>query len=418
MLWNFLQGVLRVFHYVPGDVEWAWDGRQLWLLQYRPISDYGWRRHLTAANIAEILPPQPSRLVEYAQRRAAGSIPAIMARWDSRVLQDNEPFTALFGAASYINNDLFLARLADWGIASSSYADEVGGAAPHLPWRPLRLLRSLPVFLRMQRVARGHLLTLEKQLHRFDRELHALTAQGADGQQLADWFTRFYVFVVQGNLCIATSLASSGGDLLGRPPTAYDDLEHCPHRLPWETDPATPRPAQTDLPLQAFPTWPGIIRVAHRAGLPGMRGYYLQVREWYRDNLMRLFFRLHHAMPSADREHWFAPHPDIRSRAGSFWQDGREGTEQATGFMIYPGQVQGILGEDILLEDTLDPGCHAHYQNARAVIARMGGRLSHGSTLLRELRKPSAVLPQVDLAWVGREVLYVDGELRLVEGQA
>ena len=417
-LWDFLQGILRVFHYVPGDVEWAWDGRQLWLLQYRPISDYGWRRHLTAANIAEILPPQPSRLVEYAQRRAAGSIPAIMARWDSRVLQDNEPFTALFGAASYINNDLFLARLADWGIASSSYADEVGGAAPHLPWRPLRLLRSLPVFLRMQRVARGHLLTLEKQLHRFDRELHALTAQGADGQQLADWFTRFYVFVVQGNLCIATSLASSGGDLLGRPPTAYDDLEHCPHRLPWETDPATPRPAATDLPLQAFPTWPGFIRIAHRAGLPGMRGYYLQVREWYRDNLMRLFFRLHHAMPSADREHWFAPHPDIRSRAGSFWQDGREGTEQATGFMIYPGQVQGILGEDILLEDTLDPGRHAHYQNARAVIARMGGRLSHGSTLLRELRKPSAVLPQVDLAWVGREVLYVDGELRLVEGQA
>ncbi|RMS20157.1 PEP-utilizing enzyme [Pseudomonas syringae] len=417
-LWDFLQGILRVFHYVPGDVEWAWDGRQLWLLQYRPISDYGWRRHLTAANIAEILPPQPSRLVEYAQRRAAGSIPAIMARWDSRVLQDNEPFTALFGAASYINNDLFLARLADWGIASSSYADEVGGAAPHLPWRPLRLLRSLPVFLRMQRVARGHLLTLEKQLHRFDRELHALTAQGADGQQLADWLTRFYVFVVQGNLCIATSLASSGGDLLGRPPTAYDDLEHCPHRLPWETDPATPRPAATDLPLQAFPTWPGFIRIAHRAGLPGMRGYYLQVREWYRDNLMRLFFRLHHAMPSADREHWFAPHPDIRSRAGSFWQDGREGTEQATGFMIYPGQVQGILGDDILLEDTLDPGRHAHYQNARAVIARMGGRLSHGSTLLRELRKPSAVLPQVDLAWVGREVLYVDGELRLVEGQA
>lgn len=41
VLWRFLQGVLRVFHYVPGDVEWAWDGTQLWLLKYRPISDYG-----------------------------------------------------------------------------------------------------------------------------------------------------------------------------------------------------------------------------------------------------------------------------------------------------------------------------------------------------------------------------------------
>lgn len=417
-LWDFLQGVLRAFHYVPGDVEWAWDGSRLWLLQYRPISDYGWRRHLTAANIAEILPPQPSRLVEYAQRRAAGSIPAIMARWDSRILQDNEPFTALFGAASYINNDLFLARLADWGIASSSYAGEVGGATPHLPWRPLRLLRSLPLFLRMQRVARKHLLTLEGQLHRFDRELDALIAQGADGQQLAEWFTRFYVFVVQGNLCIATALASSGGDLLGRPPTAYDDLEHCPHRLPWETDPATARPVQADLPLQAFAKWSKPIVLAHRAGAPGLRGYYLQVREWYRDNLMRIFFRLHHAVPPEDRVYWFAPCPDIRSREGSFWQDGQEGAEQAVGFMIYPGQVQGILGDDILLEDSLDPGRHAHYQNARAVIARMGGRLSHGSTLLRELRKPSAVLPQVDITWVGREVRYADGALTLVEQTA
>lgn len=415
VLWDFLQNVLRVFHYVPGDVEWAWDGQQLWLLQYRPISDYGWRRHLTAANIAEILPAQPSRFVEYAQRRAAGSIPAIMGRWDARIFQDNEPFTALFGAASYINNDLFLARLADWGVASSSYAGEVGGATPHLLWRPLRLLRSLPLFLRMQRIARGHLLTLETRLIRFDRELDSLTAQHADGQQLADWFTRFYVFVVQGNLCIATALASSGGDLLGRPPTAYDDLEHCPHRLPWETDPATPRPALTDLPLQAFPAWPKMISLAHSAGLPGMRGYYLQVREWYRDNLMRVFFRLHHAMPQADQAHWFAPHPDVRARTGSFWQDGREGTEQAAGFMIYPGQVQGVLGEDILLEDTLDPGRHAHYQNARAVIARMGGRLSHGSTLLRELRKPSAVLPHVDPEWLGREVRYADGELTLIE---
>ena len=129
-LWTFLQRVLRAFHYVPGDVEWAWDGRQLWLLQYRPISSYGWHRHLTAANIAEILPPQPSRLVEYAQRRAAGSIPAIMARWDARVLQDNEPFTALYGGASYINNDLFLARLADWGVSAGNYSGEIGGATP------------------------------------------------------------------------------------------------------------------------------------------------------------------------------------------------------------------------------------------------------------------------------------------------
>ena len=415
MLWQFLQNVLRTFHYVPGDVEWAWDGARLWLLQYRPISDYGWRRHLTPANIAEILPPQPSRLVEYAQRRAAASIPAVIACWDPRVLQDNEPFTAVYGGASYINNDLFLARLTDWGVSSRNYASEVGGATPVLPWRPLRLLRSLPLFRRMQRIARRHVLALESGLRHFDHELTALITQGASGQQLADWFTRFYVFVVQGNLCIATALASSGGSFWGRPPTAYENLENSPHRLPWETDPATARPPEIALPLQAFPQWSRSIALAHSVGFPGLRGYYLQVREWYRDNLMRLFFKLHHAMPMADRPHWFAPHPDIRARTGSFWQDGSAGTEQAAGFMIYPGRAQGILGRDILLEDTLDPGRHAHYQAAQAVIARMGGRLSHGSTLLRELRKPSAVLPQVNTEWLGQEVLYHDGELTLVE---
>lgn len=416
-LWDFLQGVLKVFHYVPGDVEWAWDGQQLWLLQYRPISEHGWRRHLTAANIAEILPPQPSRFVEYAQRRAATSIPAVMARWDSRVLQDNEPFTAVFGGASYINNDLFLARLSDWGVSAANYAGEVGGATPALPWRPLRVLRSLPLFWRMQRIARRHLATLEPGLQRFDAELAQLKAEDADGQRLADWFSRFYVFVVQGNLCIATALASSGGFLLGRPATAYDDLSNSPHRLPWETDPGTPRPDLVNLPLQPLPRWPRPVALAHRMGLIGLRGYYLQVREWYRDNLMRIFFRVHHAMPPAEREAWFAPHPDVRSRAGSFWQDGGEGLEQAVGFMIYPGHVRGILGQDILFEETLDPGRHAQYQQAKAVVARMGGRLSHGSTLLRELRKPSAVLPQVDAEWVGREVVYRDGALSLAAGE-
>lgn len=412
-LWQFLQSVLRVFHYVPGDVEWAWDGKQLWLLQYRPISSYGWRRHLTSANIGEILPAQPSRFVEYGQRRAAASIPAIMARWDARVLQDNEPFTALYGGASYINNDGFLARLADWGVSARNYSGEVGGATPDLPWRALRLLRSLPRFWRMQREARAQLDRLETGLRRFDAELDGLIAHSATGQQLADWFSRFYVFVVQGNLCIAAALATSGGALLGRPPTVYGKLDNSPHRLPWETDVGTPRPPLQDLPLQALPARPRAAQLAHVLGLPGMRGYYLQIREWYRDNLMRIFFRLHHAMPAGDAACWFAPHPEARERQGSFWQDGSAATELAQGFVIYPGRAEGILGVDILLEDTLDPGRYAYYQQARGVIARMGGRLSHGSTLLRELRKPSAVLPAVDVSWMGRQVVLENGELSL-----
>ena len=84
-LWQFLQDVLRVFHYVPGDVEWAWDGSQLWLLQYRPISDR-WRRHLTAANIARSA-PQPAFLSS-SSRRAAASIRRSWRGWYARVLQE------------------------------------------------------------------------------------------------------------------------------------------------------------------------------------------------------------------------------------------------------------------------------------------------------------------------------------------
>ncbi|MFN8916206.1 MAG: PEP-utilizing enzyme [Burkholderiales bacterium] len=416
-LWQFLQSVLHTFHYVHGDVEWAWDGKQLWLLQYRPISGYGWRRHLTAANVAEILPPQPSRLIEYAQRRAAGSIPAIMARWDTRVLQDNEPFTALFANASYINNDLFLARLADWGMPTRRYAHEVGGSVPALPWRPWRLLCNLPLLWRMQTQSRKALLNLSTALAEWDAELAQLHQQDTSGQRLADWLVRFYVFVVQGNLCIATALASSGGSVWGQPATAYQDLHQALHRLPWESDPATPRPSTPiAMPLQNFPVWPIAVRWAWLLGLPSMRGYCVQVREWYRDNLMRIFLRLHHAMPNTDRAHWFAAHPDARTQQGSFWQDGHsKGSEIATSFVIYPGSAEGVVGTDILLEDTLDPGCHAQYQQALAVVVRMGGRLSHGATLLRELHKPSAVVPDPPRLLPGQRVRYDNGQLTLLE---
>ncbi|SMC27506.1 PEP-utilising enzyme, mobile domain [Andreprevotia lacus DSM 23236] len=414
-LWDFLQQVVRTFHYAQLDIEWAWDGRQLHLLQARPVTVYPWRRQLTAANIGEILPPQPSRLIERAQRHAAASIPAIWARWDSRVLADNEPFTAVHGDASYINSDLFLARLADWGLPSSGYAGEIGGAAPSLPLRPWRVLHNGPRLLRMLWRSRAALQELPAGLQRFDAELQVLQASGADGQLLADWLCRFYLFTVQGNLCIAAAIATSGGAALGQPATCYRAPESAPHRLPFESDPATPRPAVAPLPLTAIPSAQGALGLAFRCGLPGVRGYCIAVREWYRDNLMRIFHRLHQAMPAAERPHWFAPHPAARSRNDSFWQDGSGGQGQQHGFVIVPGLVEGRVGREILIVDTLDPGQHAQYRAASAVIARSGGKLSHGATLLRELGRPSAVMPQTAAFQAGELVRFHDGALHTID---
>ncbi|HSC81049.1 MAG TPA: PEP-utilizing enzyme [Chitinolyticbacter sp.] len=414
-LWDFLQAVVHAFHYAHLDIEWAWDGQALHLLQARPVTTYPWRRHLTAANIGEILPPQPSRLIEHAQRHAAASIPAVWARWDGRVLADNEPFTACHGDASYINNDLFLARLADWGLPTQQYANEVGGAVPRLPLRPWRLLCNLPQLLAMHRESRAALPRLEAGLRRLDAELDELIAADADGAALARWLVRYYVQIVQGNLCIAPAIASSGGAWLGRPATVYAELGDAPHRLPYETDPATPRQPGASLPLRSFPAWPLAVRMAHRMGLPGLRGWYAEVREWYRDNLMRLLYKLHHAMPESEREYWFAPHPSPRTQTGSFWQDGSGETAQQFGFVIVPGYAEGVLGEHILLVDTLDPGQYDAYARARAVIAKSGGKLSHGATLLRELGVPSAVVPEPGDYRPGQQVRYAHGQLTLLD---
>ena len=124
-----------------------------------------------------------------------------------------------------------------------------------------------------------------------------------------------------------------------------------------------------------------------------------------------MYKRQHFALHGTD---WLEPHPGERSKSGAFWQDGGEAVAQDFSFMIYPGTVRGIAGQDILIVDALEPGHFEDYRQAKGVISRSGGRLSHGATLLRELKKPSAVIAGVDPSWLGQEVELKDGKLRLV----
>jgi hypothetical protein len=198
------------------------------------------------------------------------------------------------------------------------------------------------------------------------------------------------------------------GSFLARRKTVYgqiSDGSH-PHRLKFESDPASPRPSVAAPALEAFPHWSGLVRLLNRLGVPGLGGKYFEVREWFRDNNMRLFFRLHHALKGSE---WLLPHPAARTRSGAFWQDGSGLLQQRHGFVIYPGEAEGLVGTDILIVDALDPGHLEEYKAAKAVIARTGGRLSHGATLLREIKKPSAVVPEVGSFEVGARVRYRDG---------
>lgn len=414
----FLQKCIAVFHYVHADIEWAWDGSQFHMLQIRPVTSYDWRRALTSANLDEILPKQVSRLMEHAQRRASLSIGRQYGLWDGRTLADNEPFTVTDGGASYINLDLFMARFHDWGMPSQLMAREIGGAVPEIRFSLFRFLKSIPMFLKMTRVARSGLRQSGARVAAFEKELDKLLKEESSEESLVNWFVRYYVFIVRQNMLINASLSASGGRFLGRGKTVYGQITEGshPHRLHFESDPATSRPLVPDerLAPDDFPAgrWPLAIRMAHWLGLPGLGGYYFEVREWFRDSNMRLFHRLHQAMEGSE---WFELHEGVRSRSGTFWQDGGEILQQAHGFLIQPGEANGVIGVDILVVDALEPGHFEDYKRAGAVISRTGGRLSHGATLLRELGKPSAILPDTPRGLEGKKAKFKDGKLDLEE---
>jgi len=416
----FLQESIAAFHHAPSDIEWAWDGHAFHLLQLRPVTAYPWRRVVTSANLDEILPKQVSHLMEYAQRRASNSIGRLYALWDSSTLDVNEPFSVVQDDASYINLDLFLSRFKSWGLPSQLLANEIGGSVPQFKFNPWRFLLNVPRFLKMQRVIRRELKKSGAHLREFESELDRILEKKDENQEadLVQWFTRFYVFIVRQNMVINACLSSAGGKFWGRKQTVYGAMqeEESLHRLTYESDPATPRPLVEDalLKVEAFPpdAWAGGIRFLHSLGAPGLGGFYFEVREWFRDNNMRLFHRLHHALKDSD---WLRPHPGIRNHTGTFWQDGGGTLAQEHGFVICKGEAQGVVGRNILIVDALDPGQFERYTAADAVVARMGGRLSHGSTLLREIGKPSAVIPDAPSDWEGKNVRYHNGKLEALD---
>ncbi len=428
----FLKQCIRAFHYAHSDIEWAWDGQQFHMLQIRPVTGSDWRRSLSSANLDEILPRQVSRLMEHAQRQASLSISRLYALWDPRTLQDSEPFTVPHLDASYINSDLFLSRFRDWGLPSQLLANEIGGAVPAFGFKLLKFLKSIPLFLRMQRRTRKEILQTANILQDFEQELHQILAvqqrklstpnssppddsknsENSDPSALVGWFVRYYVFIVRQNMVINACLSSAMGSFWARRKTVYGQMQagQYPHRLKFESDPASIRTSDEVMPLEPFPRWSQAIHLLHRLGAPGLGGKYFEVREWFRDNNMRLFHQLHIALRGSD---WLLPYPGIREKSGAFWQDGGAVMTQSHGFVIYPGRAEGIVGEEILIVDALEPGHYEDYKKAKAVIARTGGRLSHGATLLRELKKPSAVMPLVGTDLLGQRVVYLDGELQL-----
>ncbi|MGD8570781.1 MAG: PEP-utilizing enzyme, partial [Gammaproteobacteria bacterium] len=365
--------------------------------QVRPVTAYAWHRQLTSANIDEILPKQGSRLIEWAQRAATHSLVAQHAAWDPAVLRDNEPFTTLYKDASYVNSDAFLFCLNRWGLPSQLYAHMLGGSAPKFGFNIFRFIQHVPMFIRMVFTSRRQLETLYPDLLRFEKELDRIEKEPTHVQQqlLLNWFLRLYVFVVKANLVVNSAIASSFGRGFTSKARYYQQDANRPHRVPHETDPASPRPDAHCPAIEKPPTAPAITHWLLELGSPGTQAYLFNIREWLRDNYTRLYFRLHHSLARFEKQkpYWFDKHPHPRTLQGAFWQDVGIASPQDHSTIIYPGDVQGRIDHDILIVDSLDPGQLHRYKTFKAVIARTGGSLSHGAILLRENAIPSAIIP-------------------------
>ena len=258
------------------------------------------------------------------------------------------------------------------------------------------------MFVRMVLLSRRYIRSTYSRLCKHCNELNdiLLSETGNRRDELVNWFLRFYVFVVQTNMVINAAIATSMGSCYKRSITAYAKLsgDNSIHRVKYETDPASPR-AKGAVEDFTPPVGTGIDTLIDYLGLPGNAGYYMEIREWFRDSYTRLYHKLHFGLLPYETisPYWFDSHPDPRQNKGGFWQDNNDADSRAEALVIYPGRVEGRVGTEILVVDSLDPGHYRVYQTFKAVIARLGGRLSHGAILLRELQIPSAIIPQLPL---------------------
>lgn len=150
---------------VPADVEWAWDGRQLWLLQARPITAgvfaakpryraTAWSNVNTGEVLPDVVTPMTWSLVG---RLATGLIDSLFGKLGIRI--DGSRLVSLIGGRAYFNASLLGSAFEQMPFKGGSDITSVfgGGDAPEgygdLPLAPedtarlsvVRLIFGLPL---------------------------------------------------------------------------------------------------------------------------------------------------------------------------------------------------------------------------------------------------------------------------------
>jgi pimeloyl-ACP methyl ester carboxylesterase/phosphohistidine swiveling domain-containing protein len=393
-LWPLLRRAHALFDLGALDVEWTFDPKAGFrLVQARPAGErHGPRRLLSAANLREVLPPDPSPFLIGATAAVSLIVPRYYARHDRAVATWREPFSVVVGGRSYLNADLFAALMDRWGLPRRRVALTVGGRLPAAPVRIDRWPRALPALLRQAR----DLCRVSPESQQALACLRGALIHVDDLPALAGWFVAAFGALVTANLRIGGALFLAAPWRGPAPPeivtaqmarelraaqqkTAGRDNEAAiwrdfaarwGHRGEYESDPARPRGAEagapeTPLPLDPSPFLPDPLDAlpAPLRAVPFFApGHLLAHREWFRDSVMRLWaaFRaraLQHARELADaglleqpQDLWWLTPEEIRTLPVAAWR-ARAAARRAA-------PPEPAIAADLFWSDTLEPLDH------------------------------------------------------------
>ncbi|MDA0933282.1 MAG: PEP-utilizing enzyme [Planctomycetota bacterium] len=349
-----LRGVRRVFGHTDLDVEWADDGRRVYLVQVRPVTAAPVRDEwFTVANHREILPELPSEAMTSVLAHAAPELYGWYRRHDPD-LPKGRLFLEVFCGRPRINLGLLVDTVRILGLPTRLVTDSIGGGPGTGPQpQPLRwgrALRRAPTLLRLLRSQRGAERAARAAERRFEAILAALGPE-PELTAIGDALASVYVDLVHAMFALTAAMSGPLALLrrLGtievhgashrtvttrmweeledvRPALTADDREACAagfqprsdrgvaalaawisrwgHRGVFESDVARPRFSEDPTPvLRALATPPGPRGARPRPTLSSYctrplwwvaRGP-LAARERLRDGAMRAFARLREA---------------------------------------------------------------------------------------------------------------------------
>ncbi len=165
---TLLRSVRSTFGERDWDIEWADDGDTCWLIQIRPITAPPRRNEtFTIANHKEILPELPSVLMASVVQSSAFDL-MDHYRAAGPHLPVDRPFIETFAGRPYINLSQLTDLLRRLGLPTTLLSSSLGGEPEIVVGlRPLRIVTSLPVFVRLglaQLTVVGHARRTEERI--------------------------------------------------------------------------------------------------------------------------------------------------------------------------------------------------------------------------------------------------------------